>query len=77
METHVCVYQTVRDLVARGAAVHVPADAVISRTRENRAVGLELCTRAGGVVTSTEVVVFDALGKAGTDAFRALSRLVR
>lgn len=77
MESHVCVYQTVRDLVARGAAVQVVADAVISRTRENRAVGLELAAKAGALITSTETVVFDALHRAGSDEFRAMSRLLR
>lgn len=77
MESHVCVYQTVRDLAERGAAVHVPADAVISRTRENRAIGLELAAKAGGIVTSTEVLVFDALHRAGSEDFKALSRMVR
>jgi nicotinamidase-related amidase len=77
METHICVYQTARDLAARGATVHLAADAVISRTAENRATGLELIARAGGIVTSTETVVFDALQRAGSEDFRALSRLVR
>jgi nicotinamidase-related amidase len=77
MEAHVCVYQTARDLAERGAQVHVPADAVISRTRENRQVGLGLIERAGGVVTSTEVVVFDALVRAEGEDFKALSKLVR
>ena len=39
--------------------------------------GLRLCERAGAVVTSTETVAFDALGRAGTDDFKAISRLVR
>jgi nicotinamidase-related amidase len=77
MESHVCVYQTVRDLAARGATVHVPVDAVISRTPENRTVGLELARRVGAVLTSTETLVFDALGRAGSDDFRALSRLIK
>jgi nicotinamidase-related amidase len=77
METHVCVYQTVRELCARGAAVHVVGDAVASRTTSNWHVGLELVSRAGAVVTSTEVVVFDLLGRAGSDDFKALSRLIR
>jgi nicotinamidase-related amidase len=77
METHVCVYQTARQLVARGAAVHVPQDAVSSRHHDNWRVGLDLISRAGGIVTSTEVVVFDLLERAGTDDFKALSRLVR
>ena len=77
METHVCVYQSVRGLVARGASVHVPVDAVASRTRENRGVGLGLIERAGGVPTSTETVVFDALRRAGGDDFKALSKLIK
>jgi nicotinamidase-related amidase len=77
MESHVCVYQTVRDLVERGAAVQLVADAVISRTRDNRAIGLDLAAKAGGIVTSTETVVFDALHRAGSEEFKALSKLVR
>jgi nicotinamidase-related amidase len=77
METHVCVYQTARELCARGAAVHVAQDAVTSRSSSNWHTGLELISRAGGVVTSTEVVVFDLLGRAGTDDFKALSRLIK
>jgi nicotinamidase-related amidase len=77
METHICVFQTVRALCERGYAVHVPADAVISRTAENRAVGLDLCRRAGAIVTSTETVIFDLIERAGTDEFRALAKLVK
>jgi nicotinamidase-related amidase len=77
METHVCVYQSVRSLAADGLDVHVVGDACLSRRDENWRLGLELCARAGAVVTSTEVVIFDLLRRAGTDDFRALSKLVR
>lgn len=77
METHVCVYQTARDLVARGWAAHVCADAVCSRTGMNRELGLRLMERAGAIITSTEVCVFDLLGRAGSDEFRALSKVVK
>jgi len=77
MEAHVCVYQTARDLVALGDRVHVPADAVVSRAPTNVHLGLDLCRQAGATVTATETVVFDALRKAGTDEFRALSRLLK
>ena len=77
MEAHVCVYQTARDLVARGGAVHVVADAVCSRTKANWRIGLGLAERAGAVVTSTEVCVFDLLGRAGSDEFRALSKAIK
>jgi nicotinamidase-related amidase len=77
METHVCVFQTVRELVRRGYDVHVPIDAVASRTEENRATGISLCERAGALATTTEAVVFDWLERAGTDAFKLVSKLVK
>jgi nicotinamidase-related amidase len=77
METHVCVYQTVRDLRARGLEVFVPVDAVASRRDEDRAIGLALCEREGAIPTSVETIVFDWLGRAGTDEFRAVSKLLK
>jgi nicotinamidase-related amidase len=77
METHVCIYQTARGLVARGHAVHVAADAVCSRTKASWRVGLGLVERAGAIVSSTEASVFDLLGRAGSDEFRALSRVMK
>lgn len=76
METHVCVYQTVRDLVP-DHHVHVLSDAVASRTEENHRIGLGLMEKAGALSSSTEVVLFDMLGCAGTDEFKAISKLVK
>ena len=77
MESHVCVFQTARELVKRGYTTHVVADAVTSRREENRVLGLSLCERAGAIVTPAETVAFDLLERAGTDAFKAVSKLVR
>ena len=77
MECHVCVYQSVRHLCGRGASVHLVRDAVLSRTQANWQVGVELCARAGAVITSTEVVVFDVLGHSGHPEFKALSKRIR
>lgn len=77
METHVCVFQTARELVKRGYNTYVVADAVSSRREENRVLGLSLCERAGAVITPTETVAFDLLEVAGTDAFKTVSKLVR
>jgi hypothetical protein len=77
MEAHVCVYQTVRDLTARGVSVLVPVDAVVSRRDEDRSVGIALCERTGAIPTTVETVVFDWLERAGTDQFRTLSKLLR
>lgn len=77
METHVCVYQTVRQLVAAGDRVHVMRDAVVSRTKENWKVGLGLMAHAGAVISSTETVLFDVLERAGSDHFKELSKLIK
>jgi nicotinamidase-related amidase len=77
METHVCVFQTARELVKRGYATYVVADAVASRRDENRRLGLSLCERAGAIVTATETVAFDLLEQAGTAEFKAVSKLIR
>lgn len=77
METHVCVYQTVRGLLERGITVHVPEDTVVSRASANRARGLALMESMGAVVTCTETLLFDALHVAGTDDFKALSKQLR
>jgi isochorismate hydrolase len=76
METHVCVYQSVRDLVAE-SAVHVVSDATCSRSKHNWRAGLALAERCGAIVSTTEVCVFDLLARAGTDDFKALSKLVK
>jgi nicotinamidase-related amidase len=77
METHVCVFQTVRDLVQQGYEVHVCTDAVSSRTEEHRRTGLELCREAGAILTTAETAIFDLLHQAGTAEFKKVSPLVR
>lgn len=77
METHVCVYQSARAMVGAGFEVHVPRDAVVSRTMANWEVGLQLMDRAGVVVSATEVVIFDLLKHAGTEEFKQLSRIIK
>jgi nicotinamidase-related amidase len=77
IEAHVCVLLTALDLLARDLRVSVVADAVCSRRAANLEVGLAQARQAGAVVTATETVVFQLLGRADTDAFRELSKLLR
>ena len=77
METHVCVYQTTRGLLEKGLRVHVLADAVLSRTKQNWQTGLRLMERSGAVITSTETALFDLVKRAEGETFKALSRLVK
>jgi nicotinamidase-related amidase len=77
METHVCVFQTARDLAEAGYEVFVCADAVASRTDEHRQVGLTLCHEAGATVTTAETAIFDLLHQCATPEFKAVAPLVR
>ena len=77
MEAHICVFQTARDLCIRGFTVHVPMDGVASRRDDHRAAGLDLCRASGAVITTTESVVFDWLGRAGSDTFKQISKLIK
>jgi nicotinamidase-related amidase len=77
IETHICVYQTCFSLLKRGYQVHVPQDAVDSRTDENRRVGLGLMRDAGAVLTSTETIVYQVLKRAGTKEFKTMLRMIR
>lgn len=76
IETHVCVSQTVHDLLERGAEVHVPADAVGSRHEIDYERGLERLERAGAVVTTVEAALFELLERAGTPEFKAIQKLI-
>jgi len=76
-ETHVCVFQSVRDLIELGYFVHVAKDACISRSQENRQVGFELMQGVGATLSSTETLIFDLLRDSRDPAFKAMSKLIR
>ena len=77
VETHVCVYQSVTDLLTAGYEVTIVADAVSSRTPRNREIALQRLVSEGVKLSSTEMALFELLGVSGTDEFRAISRLVK
>lgn len=70
IETHVCVYQTVVHLLERGYEAHVVADAVSSRSPANVKLGLDRIQSAGGILTGTEMCLFELLGDAAHPAFK-------
>jgi nicotinamidase-related amidase len=76
IEAHVCVSQTVHDLLAAGVEVHVPADAVGSRHQIDYERGLERMERAGAVVGTVEASLFELLERAGTPEFKAVQKLI-
>ena len=77
IETHVCICQTALDLLGRGFRVFVVADAVSSRTAENRDFGLGRMRSAGAAIVSVEMVLFELLGESGTAEFKEILALVK
>lgn len=77
VESHICVMQSVLGALDAGYLVHVAADAVSSRTRDNWQVGLNRMERAGAVISSTEMIVYELLGKSGTREFKALLPMLK
>jgi len=77
VEAHVCVQQTVLDLLAHGFRVYVAADAVGSRSVVDREFALQRMALSGAVITTTEAVLFEWCERAGSDEFKSISRLVK
>lgn len=77
VETHVCVYQTVVDLIAAGFEVTLVADALSSRTVENKEIALKRMISEGAKLSSTEMALFELTGVSATDEFRSISRLIK
>ena len=76
IEAHVCVHQTVADLLEKGVEVHVCADAVSSRTAANRELALRRAAEAGAVLTSVEMALLELCERAGTPEFKAVQKVV-
>jgi nicotinamidase-related amidase len=77
IECHVCVYQTANDLIHNGYDVHVVADAVSSRTKENSAIGIGAMNNSGAHITSTEMILFELLRSADDAKFKEIYKLVK
>lgn len=77
IEAHVCVYQTAMDLLRLGHEVQVVADAVSSRTAENKEIGLERVKSEGASLTSAETALFELLKVAEGEKFKKLLKIVK
>jgi nicotinamidase-related amidase len=77
IESHVCVYQSVRDLLKMHYHVHLVTDAVSSRKIENKRLGLQAMQAAGANLTSTEMVLFELQKKAEGEVFKQLIQLIK
>lgn len=77
IEAHVCVQQTVLDLIASGFQVDVAADATSSRSENDFKFAVDRMRTNGAEVTTTEAILFELLNYCGTDEFREISKIVK
>ncbi|OWY23631.1 hydrolase [Sphingobacteriales bacterium UPWRP_1] len=76
-EAHICVLKTALDALQNGFEVHVVADAVSSRTEQNRQLALERMRQSGAFIVSVEMILFQLMEEAGTDEFKQISKLIK
>jgi len=77
VETHICIYQTERDLIRRGQHVEVVTNAVASRDPNNHRVALDRIRNNGGFLTTVEMLLFHIQEHANGDTFKKLVQLVK
>ena len=76
IEAHICVAQTAL-YAASDYKVHVVGDAIASRSPQNYRIAVERMSRRGITITSTEMIIYELLKRAGTDTFREVLKLVK
>lgn len=77
IEAHVCVYQTALDLLNQNYQVTIIADAISSRTKENKQLALENLRAAGVGMSSVEMALFEILKKAEGPLFKEIIKIVK
>ena len=77
IEAHVCVLQTVHDLLHQGYFVYVPYDATSSRKESDYKNALDRMRQKGAVIGSVESAIFELLEKAGTPVFKETSKIIK
>jgi isochorismate hydrolase len=77
IETHVCVQQTVLDLIAEGLRPFVVADAVAARHERDHDLAIARMRDNGATITTVESVLFEWLGTADRAEFKTISKIVQ
>jgi nicotinamidase-related amidase len=77
IESHVCVQQTVLDLLENKFQVNLCADAVSSRKEIDYKTALDRMRQHGAEITTAESVLFELLSICGTDEFKQVSKIVK
>lgn len=77
IEAHICVNQTVHDLLAQGAQVHLLADCISSRFADNKEIALRKMQQSGALFSSVEMALFELMRDARHEQFKAIQKLIK
>ncbi len=77
IEAHVCILQTILDLPEHGFQPVVLEDCISSRKATDKKSALRRMEQTGVIFSSYESLLFELCQTAGTDEFKAISRLVK
>lgn len=77
IEAHICVYQTVKELLEEDVYVEYVRDAISSRTAENKHVAIDKMNVLGAFPTSVEMALFELMGSAAHPKFKQVSKLIK
>jgi nicotinamidase-related amidase len=77
LETHICVNQTVHDLLANNYEVHLLTDCVTSRFESDKQIGIAKMTKSGAINTSIETALFEIMGDAKHERFKEIQQLIK
>jgi nicotinamidase-related amidase len=77
IEAHVCVNQTVHDLLSLEYSPHLVVEAISSRSARNKEIGIEKMVTSGAVISSLETALFELLIESGTETFKSVQRLIK
>jgi len=77
IEAHICVAQTVLDLLSAGLEVHLLIDCITSRKRESKEVALARLTQAGAIPSNLEMALFEMMRTADSPQFKAVQSLIK
>ena len=77
IETHVCVYQSCKQLLEEGFDVTLVEDCTSSRRKSDRKTALRALENAGVKLSTVEMTLFELMHIAGGEKFKMISKLVK
>lgn len=77
IEAHICVNQTVHDLLAQNYQVHLLTDGIASRAEQNKQIAMTKMQHSGAMPSSVEMALFEIMRDAKHGEFKAIQKIIK